>query len=277
MRNERCVSDAQSEEVGSPQIRIQGPASAETLIYLPGVHGDWTLIAGFSRALVESVRLVQITYPRTLSWSLVDYAHNIENTLAEHGILTGWLLGESFGSQIVWEMLSAERFRTKGVILAGGFARHPVPLMASLAAGFVRRSSFKLLTSLFRGYVRVSRARFRRSPEILAGLTEFLARRTRSDCLALQHRLALVAGNDPRRKARGATIPVFALTGFWDPIVPWYPAGRWLQRNCPAHQAHHVIWQADHNVLGTAPRAAATQVLKWMFKRPEPDPGKRND
>ena len=225
MRNDRGVSDAQSEEVGSPQIRIQGPASAETLIYLPGVHGDWTLIGGFSRALAESVRLVQITYPRTLSWSLADYAHNIENTLAEHGISTGWLLGESFGSQIVWEMVSAERFRTKGVILAGGFARHPVPLMASLAAGLVGRSSFKLLTSLFRGYVRVSRARFRRSPEILAGLTEFLARRTRSDCLALQHRLALVAGNDPRCKARGATIPVFALTGFWDPIVPGTPPG----------------------------------------------------
>ena len=67
------------------------------------------------------------------------------------------------------------------------------------------------------------------------------------------------------------------MTGFWDPIVPWYPARRWLQHNCPAFQAHHVIWQADHNVLGTAPRAAATQVLKWMIRRPETDPGKRND
>jgi pimeloyl-ACP methyl ester carboxylesterase len=277
MTNDLPAMGTEPVEVTSPQIRVQGPASAETLIYLPGVHGDWTLISGFAGALAESVRLVQITYPRALSWSLADYACNIESTLAEHGIRTGWLLGESFGSQIVWEIVSAQRFRTKGVILAGGFARHPVPLMASLAAWLVARSSFKLLTCVFRGYVRVSRARFRRSPEVLASLTEFLARRTRRDCLALQHRLALVAGNDPRCKARGVTLPVFTLTGFWDPIVPWYPARRWLQRNCPAFQGHHVIWQADHNVLGTAPRAAASQVLKWMIKRPESDPGKRND
>lgn len=266
----------ESDESDAPRIRIQGPALAETLIYLPGVHGDWTLIAGFSRALTESVRLVQISYPRTLSWSLADYAQHVENTLFEHGIDTGWLLGESFGSQIVWEIVSADRFRAKGAILAGGFARYPVPWMASLAARFVGRSSFKLLTAAFRGYVKISRARFRGSPEILACLDEFLARRTTMDCLALQHRLALVAGNDPRTKARRATIPVFALTGFWDPIVPWYPARRWLQRNCPPFQEYHVIWKADHNVLGTAPEAAATQVLKWILKRPETDPGKRS-
>ncbi len=277
MRNDSTENEAETEEVASPRIRIQGPASAEALIYLPGVHGDWTLIAGFSRALLESVRLVQITYPRTLDWSLVDYARNIEKTLAEHGIHAGWLLGESFGSQIVWEMVSGGSFQIKGVILAGGFARHPVPSMAALAARIVARSPFKLLTSAFRGYVKVSRARFRGSPENLAWLSEFLARRTRRDCMALQHRLELVARNDPRGKARGVSIPVFALTGLWDPIVPWYPARRWLTRNCSTFQAHRVIWRADHNVLGTAPREAAGQVLKWMFRQPVTDPGKRND
>jgi len=276
IRNDMPEPGPESDDGASPHIRIQGPASAETLVYLPGVHGDWTLIAAFARALADSVRLVQITYPRTLSWSVADYAHHIENTLAEHGIRTGWLLGESFGSQIVWEIVSTERFRAKGVILAGGFAQHPFPFMARVATRLVGRSSFWVLTAAFRAYVTVSRARFRRSPETLACLDEFLARRTQRDCLALQHRLALVAGNDPRSKARCAKMPVFGLTGFWDPIVPWYPARTWLRRNCPGLQGHRVIYKADHNVLGTAPDAAATQVLKWMIKRPETDPGKRN-
>ena len=121
--------------------------------------------------------------------------------LAEHGIRTGWLLGESFGSQIVWEIVSAERFRAKGVILAGGFARHPFPWMASLAARLVGRSSFKLLTSAFRGYVRVSRARFRRSPETLACLDEFLARRAVQNLP--YHRLRAVSENPWRDLEEG--------------------------------------------------------------------------
>jgi len=80
------------------QIRIHGDASLPTLIYLPGTHGDWTLVTSFRLALAGRVRFVEITYPRTLDWSLDDYATAIGAALVENGITQGWLLGESIGS-----------------------------------------------------------------------------------------------------------------------------------------------------------------------------------
>jgi hypothetical protein len=37
------------------KIRIHNPGAAPTLIYLPGLHGDWTLVRSFRRALAERV------------------------------------------------------------------------------------------------------------------------------------------------------------------------------------------------------------------------------
>ena len=102
-----------------------GDASLPTLIYLPGLHGDWTLIGGFRHAIGDRVRFVEITYPRTLTWSLDDYAAAVETALTKKGITRGWLLGESFSSQVVWAMVARGTFAAQGVILAGGFVKYP--------------------------------------------------------------------------------------------------------------------------------------------------------
>jgi hypothetical protein len=49
------------------QLRIHGEATLPTLVYLPGLHGDWTLVGGFLRALGGRVRFVEMTYPRSLT------------------------------------------------------------------------------------------------------------------------------------------------------------------------------------------------------------------
>ena len=82
------------------QLRFHGDARLPTLVYLPGVHGDWTLVSSFRAAVAGRVRFVEITYPRTLTWSLEDYAVAIQEALLSHGITRGWLLAESYGSQI---------------------------------------------------------------------------------------------------------------------------------------------------------------------------------
>src|SRR5690349_8918968 len=87
------------------QIRIHGDASLPTLIYLPGLHGDWTLVTSFRSAIAESVRFVEFTYPRTLTWSLNEYATAVQAELLANDIHRGWLLGESFSSQVAWEMI----------------------------------------------------------------------------------------------------------------------------------------------------------------------------
>jgi pimeloyl-ACP methyl ester carboxylesterase len=58
--------------------------------------------------------------------------------------------------------------------------------------------------------------------------------------------------------------PIFGLSGFLDPIVPWCLVRPWLRRYVPSLRAYRVIASADHNVLGTAPEEAASQVLRWI-------------
>ena len=60
---QNIIDEAMEESL---QLRIHGEASLPTLIYLPGLHGDWTLAGGLLEALDGRVRFVEITYPRTL-------------------------------------------------------------------------------------------------------------------------------------------------------------------------------------------------------------------
>jgi pimeloyl-ACP methyl ester carboxylesterase len=246
------------------QIRIHGPDSLPTLVYLPGLHGDWTLIGSFRRALGGRVRFVEITYPRTLTWSLDDYAAGVETELARHSITQGWLLAESFSSQVLWSLLARKRFQAEGVVIAGGFVRHPMNWGVRLAEYFCGAISLALLTRILFGYARIARLRSRNSPEVTAALDEFLARRTRLDQQAAKHRLHLLAQNDPCDIARNVNVPVYAITGLFDPIVPWVAVRHWLRKNCSALKEYRIIRHSDHNVLGNASKTAAEYVLKWM-------------
>ena len=246
------------------ELRIYGDESLPTVIYLPGLHGDWTLIGSFRRAVGGRVRFVEISYPRTLTWSLDEYAAGVEAGLAEQGIRGGWLLGESFGSQVVWPLVARKRFQAEGVILAGGFVRHPTRWAVPQAERMTTGVPLPWLRRMLGGYARVARFRFRHSPETLAGIAEFIARWTELHRQAAAHRLRLIAQNDPSAIARQVRLPVYALTGAIDPIVLWPPVRRWLRHNCPALCDYKVIWQADHNVLSTAPQAAADQVVRWI-------------
>ena len=251
-------------------MRIHGDASLPTLIYLPGLHGDWTLVGSFRQALSGRVRFVELTYPRTLTWSLEDYAREVETALAEQGIVRGWLIGESFGSQVVWPLVARNRFQVEAVILAGGFVRHPMRWGVRLAESLCGGIPLALLTRILFGYAKVARFRYRHAPEVLATIAEFIDRRTELDRDAAVHRLRLIAQNDPRPIARQVSLPVYALTGLVDPIVPWFWVRPWLKRNCPSLRDYKIIGHADHNVLGTGSQAAAEQVLRWMTEKQPP-------
>jgi len=246
------------------QIRIHGTDSQSTLIYLPGLHGDWTLIGRFRRALDGRVRFVEVTYPRTLTWTLDDYAEAVEHALAANGISHGWLLGESFSSQVVWPIVERRRFKPDGIILAGGFVRHPFIPGVRFAVRVAGGVSLTLLTRVLFGYARLIRARYAKSPEVLAEIDNFIARRTELDRQAAKHRLQLLTRYDPCSVAGQANVPIFALSGLFDPIVPWYWVRGWLRKNCPSLRDYRIISHADHNVLGSAAQESADQILKWL-------------
>jgi pimeloyl-ACP methyl ester carboxylesterase len=248
------------------QMRLYGEASRPTLVYLPGLHGDWTLVGSFRRALGDRVRFVEVTYPRTLDWSLEDYAENVERALAERGITGGWLLGESYSSQVVWPMVERGKFRADGLIFAGGFVQHPLRWGVRFLERVAGAVPLSWITRIMFGYAKVARFRYRHSPETRADIREFIARRTEPDRRAAVHRLHLIANNDSRSIAKKTTLPIFALSGVLDPIVPWFFVRPWLRKNCPTLRDYKILWHADHNVLGTGADAAAEQVIEWINK-----------
>jgi pimeloyl-ACP methyl ester carboxylesterase len=258
------------------QIRSFGNPALPTLIYLPGLHGDWTLISSFRAALKERVHFVEMTYPRSLTWSINDYADEIERALLERGITHGWLLGESFGSQLAWPLLEGNsavtqknHFRVDGIILAGGFVKHPWQWGPGVLRWIGRMTPMPLFRLELKLYAMYARFRHRKAPETLASIAEFVSRRTRQDREAMQARLKLLNGYDPRPVLCHANVPIYYLAGLVDPLVPWMLVRRWLSKNCPSYRGGKTFWLADHNVLATAPTKAAEQILEWMHDRKE--------
>jgi pimeloyl-ACP methyl ester carboxylesterase len=257
------------------QVRIHdGNPGSPVLVYLPGVHGDWTLVASFRAAVSGRVRFVEFTYPRQPYWSLSDYAQAIEETLANNGIAKVWLLGESFGSQVAWELARRNQahdgapggLEIQGIILAGGFVRHPF-ITSVRAANWVWISTpLWFLSQFLKIYAAAAPYRHRHAPETLADLSEFVARRNVPDKIALGRRLDLIAENDPRPTAREFREPVYYLSGGLDPIVPWPWVRRWLRSECPGFREATILRRADHNVLGTEPKDSARSILAWIGK-----------
>lgn len=248
------------------KIRVSGNESLPTLIYLPGTHGDWTLNGGFRRAIGNRVRLVEFTFPRTLEWSLDDYAQNVERKLTEMNIPQGWILAESFSSQVAWAMAgkNSKSLKIEAIILAGGFVRHPILPSVRLARVLTENIPSWTLRLILKGYSIHASARENNSSEIRAELKEFVERRTKEDLRAAAHRLSLIAQNDLRPIARASAVPLFYLTGLIDPIVPWPFVKPWLEKNCAGYRACKILAGSDHHVLGAA-KKSSEQILKWML------------
>ena len=258
-----------AEECETIQLRMHGPAAEPALVYLPGMHGDWTLVSRFREALGGRVRLVEITYPRTTTWSLEEYAETMWNALEGHGLSQVWLLGESFGSRVAWAMLAASHGRSdrpiEGIILAGGFVRHPMITGVKLLRKWNRRVTLSRLSWLCSFYARYARWRHGFSEEHWAGIQEFLRRRAdEADRQAILHRYDLIIESDFRALARQSRVPVYYLAGGVDPIVPWVFVWPWLKRHCAGYRAGRVFWGADHAILSGAATRAADCVLGWM-------------
>lgn len=248
------------------QIRIHDAPGGPTLIYLPGLHGDWTLLTRFRRALGGRVRFVEITYPRWTTNSLEQQALAVKQALLGAGIAGGWLLAESFGSQIAWPLagMAGTELRLDGIVLAGGFVRHPFIAGVRIAAFLGGAVPVGLLRGAMGFVLTLMRLRYLRDPESRLGLKEFAVRRTAEDRAAAVHRLRLIAGTDLRGVARNLGLPVFHLTGLFDPIVPWPPVRSWIRENCPGWKGSRVLLACDHPVLTTRPAASAAIILEWV-------------
>ena len=251
------------------EIRVHGEPDQTTLIYLPGLHGDWTLVSRFRAQAIERYRFVEFTYPRTLCWTLEDYAREVLGALEANDVRSGWLIGESFGSQVMWEILRLVNlkptFEFQGAVLAGGFVKYPVPGLVAIGIALFSKASTRDVQVFLKLFIAYARFRFRHSHETLVRLDEFISRRTDVDVSAMVHRMRLLNENDPRAIASEVkNVPVYQLSGFWDPIVFQPLVRHWLEIHCPGFRGSHTIFSADHTLLATEPAAAFAQIAHWI-------------
>lgn len=232
------------------------------------------MLAGFTAVAKERFRLVQFIYPRTLVWNLEEYARAVDEALKKIGVRSGWVLAESYSSQVAWAWLKIvqERqtdFQFEGIILAGGFVRYPMRFNLACVRGFFAVAPWWLWRVLFWGYLKYSGFRHRNAGTEGNCAKEFVERRTPLDIAAMRARLKLIAEADWREVAARVQCPLYQLTGAIDPVVPPWPVRRWLRNNCPAYRGYRMVWPADHNVLGTEPLQALEQIMEWIGSKTE--------
>jgi pimeloyl-ACP methyl ester carboxylesterase len=233
------------------------------------------LLGPFRAELAGRLCLVEVSYPRQVDWTLPDYVGALTEALARKGITRGWVLGESFSSQVAWELLtqcndnipaSKPHFRPDALVLAGGFVRYPWAWAVRLARAASAAVPLPLLKPLCQFYGWLAGRRYQNcSGGVREQLQEFVHRRTiESDRQAITARYRLILDNDFRATAQRVRMPVFHLSGVWDPIVPWWLVRPWLRRHCPAFRGSRLVLNAGHNVLLSAPRKSVEQILDWM-------------
>jgi len=113
--------------------QVSGQEELPPVIYLPGVHGDWTPLALARPLLSEGLRLVEAAYPRVEHWSLEDFGEALEALLDRLGLESAHLVGESFGSLVAWQFGLSRPERVRSLILVGGFSQPPSFRRAALA------------------------------------------------------------------------------------------------------------------------------------------------
>lgn len=233
-----------------------------TLIYLPGIHGDWGLIGAFRRALGGRVRFVEFAYSKD-EVTMDRLAELVHSELSAQGVTSGWLLGQSFGSQVGWALI-ARGFKADGVVLAGGFVKHPWSWGARLFGALLASVPSSVVNPAYLGYTAFCNTLSRRGPAEAEELLAFARNRGGKEWKAMSWRLSLIVSGDPRSTAQAMREPVHYLGGMIDPLVPWPLITRWLSAECPGYKGEVIIRSADHNVLGSSPRESAEHVLSWI-------------
>jgi pimeloyl-ACP methyl ester carboxylesterase len=256
----------------SLQLRVHEGGAGGMFVYLPGLHGDWTLMGAFRAALRPKGGFAEVTYPRNSGWTLEDYARGVEESARAQKITGAWLVAESFSSLVGWELVrrqidgdsSPAGGLWRGLILAGGFVRYPWPLAVRLVSRLTAALPRPLLRRACESYSCLACRRVGADPVIAAELREFAQRRlVPGDRQAITRRYGLIVEHDMRPVARRMTLPVFHLSGAIDPIVPWWHVRPWLRRHCPSFRGSCLLWKAGHNVLLDAPERCVTQFLNW--------------
>ncbi|MCL5271004.1 MAG: alpha/beta hydrolase [bacterium] len=242
-------------------------SGAPTVVYLPGVHGDWTPLGWLRPHLARATRLVETAYPRQAEWTLVDHAASLARLIGRLDGRPVHVLAESFGSLVGWQFALDYPGCAASLILAGGFTRPPHPFQVGAARAGLRlvpRRVFEKGMDLY--LARVAHYAGAPVPGLDGATPPFAAVRGRRGRRALMNRLRLIQHADFRGRLNEIGMPVAYLGGAADRIVPVREEVAVLERVLApvCRFRSRIIPGAPHPILPACAREAARFVMEWI-------------
>ena len=241
-----------------------GDPSGPTIIYLPGVHGDWTAQSRARPLLSRDFHLVETAYPRVDSWSIDDFAGALKDLLDGLGIESAHIVGESFGSLVGWQFGIAHPDRVRSYTLVGGFARSPRFRVAAAAAAALKSIPTGMLESAIDLYVAGKSALGEHRETFDTGA--YPATRTQRGLQATANRMSIIQRTDFRGLLHQVRFPVRYVGGARDIVVPVRREIATLIAHLPPHCdfQSELLSGAAHNIIASHPRETVEQITRWV-------------
>ena len=255
-----------------------GERDGPPAIFLPGVHGDWTLLKRARPILADKLRLIEITYPRAGSWNLGEFSRALEDLMDVLELDSAHLIAESFGSLIGWQFGLECPSRVRSMVLVGGFCQPPGPQRIGLAKtalsllpSFILEKGIDLYTSRRAFYLDFAYSDLGGMP------IPYFATRSARGRRATVNRLSIIERADFRPHLNRIRFPIRYVGGANDQVVPVRREVETLKRRLPAECGFqsHVIPGGRHAILASHPEPSARRIVDWVvqsdsqFQRPE--------
>ena len=241
-----------------------GDPDAPPIVYLPGVHGDWTAQARARPQLSQDFHLIETAYPRIDSWSIDDFARALKDLLDGLGIESAHIVGESFGSLVAWQFGIANPDRVRSYTLVGGFARPPRFAVAAAAAAALKSLPTAMLESAIDLYVAGKSAIGEHRDTFESGA--YPATRTQRGRQATANRMSIIQGSDFRDQLHEVRFPVRYIGGARDVVVPVRREIATLVAHLPPHCdfQNELVTGAPHNIIASHPMETVEHLSRWV-------------
>lgn len=243
-----------------------GKEDSPPVVYLPGVHGDWTPLARARSLLNAEVRLVEAAYPRLSHWKLEDFARALEELLDALELESAHLVGESFGSLVAWEFGVSRPERVRSLLLVGGFSQPPPFGGAAIARHALSLMPTVLLEAGVDLYVAHQNWRGQHRLPPAEGARPYAAVRTSRGRRATANRMQIIQRTDFRPHLPRVAFPVRYIGGEKDRLVS-------VRREVGTLESHlspacdfqsRVLPAAPHMIIASHPEQTAAQIKSWV-------------
>ena len=246
--------------------RVSGEEGATPVVYLPGVHGDWTPQAAAGPMLAEKFRLVEITYPKKPEWSIVDYMNALVSLLDRLEIGSAHVIAESFGSLVGWEFGLERPSRLRSLMVVGGFCQPPGPPKVLLAKWGLSLLPTEVFERGVNAYASLRKLQGKLQGPEMEGDLPYAAVRSDVGLSATIRRFELLGRTDFRHHLHDLRVPVRYIGGEKDLIVPVKREIETLEEILAEEIGFEsrLIPGAPHMIIASHAEETVGQLVEWI-------------